>query len=93
MTHEELHMEYTEEKKDGKVIIWTEVPEYGCQLGIQFEEGGRLQYYTHAIVTTNWAIFTSEAGMEVADRYRRELRREACERYPKEFAKIKQPRS
>ena len=84
-------MEYTEEKKDGKVIIWTEVPEYVCQLGIQFEEGGRLQYYTHARVTTNWEIFTSDAGMEVADRYSRELLSVACERYPKEFAKLSGP--
>lgn len=91
--HNYQTMDFTEKSnQDNTVTIWTDVPEYNCKLGIQFTPGERLQYYTHTRVTTLWKIFQSTEGMAIADFYHRELLKEACKRYPKEFKQIQQTR-
>lgn len=84
-------MEIKEQEKDGKITIWTKVSEYACSLGVRFTRGDRLQLYTHALVTTNWDIFTSQAGMAIADWYHNELLNYAEEHYPREFARMPAP--
>ncbi len=84
-------MEITEKEKDGQITLWTKVAEYSCSLGLRFTKGDRLQFYVHSLITTNWDIFTSQAGMAIADWYHHELLNYAREHYPKEFASMPAP--
>lgn len=88
-------MNCTEETtKNGQIIIWTDVEEMGCRLGLLFTPGHRLQYYTHALVydnnETRLKLFCSTEGMDVVDKVvRPRLLQYADEHYPKEFQRIK----
>lgn len=83
--------------KNGQVVIWTEVEEMGCRLGLLFTPGHRLQLYTHALVYENnearTKIFCNTKGMAILDNViRPRLLQYASEHYPKEFQPLPDPK-